>query len=383
MKNCITIGVYSHVEAYPPSLSAIHSLSPIYDTIFLICSNVFETHWQYPPNVILILVGNPSSIRDFEHQSIIKKVVHFLKFSNTIRRYMQESGIFLAYDPLPVLAYRLIAPFLRKKKIWYHNHDVIDALYLRKYSLSWLAWKSEKWIFPKLDIFSLPSIERKVYFPMDRLKGHFFFIPNFPSKHIYKDSAKLKQISDAVRILYQGSIGELHGLEEIICLLKQPVLGKQLILVLKGFVRDSYKAQLLDLAHKYDAGENILFIPPGSYQEVITNTRTCHIGIGIHKKTDIMNSTLGTASNKIYEYAACGLPVLLFDNLHFRKALGMRKWVFFTDTSRESLLQCIEMIIRDYTELSIAAVSDFQTELCFERYIGPVLDYIKVLEHRG
>ena len=78
---------------------------------------------------------------------------------------------------------------------------------------------------------------------------------------------------------------------------------------------------------------------------------TYHIGIGIHRKEDIMNKTLGTSSNKIYEYAAAGLPVLLYDNQQFRNYLGKYKWAFFTDCSKASLISALETMERNIQEL--------------------------------
>ena len=89
-----------------------------------------------------------------------------------------------------------------------------------------------------------------------------------------------------------------------------------------------------------------------------------------------MNKTLGTASNKIYEYAASGMPVLLYDNIHFRSILGNRNWAFFTDTQEKSLVKTLEEIIAQYQLLSSSAQKDFKAELCFEHYFQPLLKYL-------
>ena len=151
-------------------------------------------------------------------------------------------------------------------------------------------------------------------------------------------------------------------------LLKERIAGKDLILVLKGFIKPKYLELLKSIAAENNVSEKLLYIGPTDYREVIENGRTCHIGIGIHKKDDIMNKTLGTASNKIYEYAALGLPVILYDNEHFREILGKYEWAFFTDTSSGSLRNCLEKIITDYPRLSDLALSDFRKQLSFEQY---------------
>jgi glycosyltransferase involved in cell wall biosynthesis len=284
----------------------------------------------------------------------------------------------LIYDYLAILAYRMVYFLAPKPRIiWYHNHDVAEKQYIRKFSISWLSWKSEKWLFPKLQIFSLPSVERKNCFPMQLLQGRFFFLPNFPSGLIYKRNDLVNRYDDPVfKILFQGSIGPMHGLEEMIPLLSKKIGGKSLVLVLKGFISSEYLKQLKSIAFTYKVEDKLIYIGPGDYRGVIENGKTCHIGIGIHKKDDIMNRTLGTASNKIYEYAAMGLPVILYDNPHFREILGKFSWAFFTDTSEVSLKKCLEEIILNFPNLSKQASADFCSQLSFENYFSSLEKFI-------
>ena len=55
-------------------------------------------------------------------------------------------------------------------------------------------------MFKYLDLFSLPAIERKDYFPMNELKGQFFYIPNFPSKEFYSKYYKNKTILKSYKL---------------------------------------------------------------------------------------------------------------------------------------------------------------------------------------
>ena len=378
--NVLVIAIYSHPEYYPPTLNAITYLSRYYDAIYIVHRNITGFDWQYPDNVKLLHIGKLLPVREAEQRSILYKIRSFWSFSRllvkTIR--LQRAKTLLVYDCMPWLFYRLQKHRLPKDLfLWYHNHDVLEKQYIRKGSIAWQAWQSEQKIFSKLDIFSLPAVERQACFPMDQFRGKFFFLPNYPSKAVYGPYNKQpKEMHGPVRLLYQGSIGSLHGLEEIIPLLGNTVAGKSLELVLKGFISSEYKVELQQLALKHGVQDKLIFLPPTGYREVILNAQTCHIGIGIHRKQDIMNKTLGTASNKIYEYAASGMPVLLYDNEHFRATLGKRSWVFYTDTSDGSLLECLEQIITQYPGLSVAALRDFEGGLCFEHYFNPLLEYL-------
>ncbi|HEY4147657.1 MAG TPA: hypothetical protein VGM41_01945 [Chitinophagaceae bacterium] len=379
-KKTLVIAIYSHPEYYPPTLNAITYLSGYFDRIYIVHRNITAFDWEYPANVELLYAGALLPVGQAEQQSTQDKIKSFWQFSRLLSRIIRSSGAktLLVYDYLPWLAYRLIKPRMPKDLLlWYHNHDVAEKQYVKKGSISWWAWKSEQWVFPRLNIFSLPSVERQAFFPMNKFKGKFFFVPNYPSVAVYgANNKQAKSMTGPIRLLFQGSIGELHGLEEIIALLSSSIGGRPLELVLKGFISEEYKTRLRQLAEAHGVADKLVVLPLTGYKEVIKNAQTCHIGIGIHKKQDLMNKTLGTASNKIYEYAASGMPVLVYDNSHFRDTLGNRPWVFFTDTSAGSLLHCLEQIMDNYMQLSSSARKDFEEELCFEHYFTPLLEYL-------
>lgn len=370
-KNLLVV-IYSHPEYYPPTLSALENLSLMYRDIYVLHRNLHGFNWKYPENVHLIGTKKQYAPREVEVAGFLRKLGWYLAFSWKLLKSMKKykPDAMLIYDYLAILAYRMIYIFAPTPPIiWYHNHDVAEKQYIRRFTLSWLSWKSEKWLFPKLQIFSLPSLERKQCFPMQLLKGQFYFLPNFPSSGIYQKNKADNKFDDPVyKILFQGSIGPMHGLEELIPLLGEKIGGKELLLVLKGFISPKYLNELKSIAVNHRVENKLIYIGPTDYRLVIENGKTCHIGIGIHKKDDIMNKTLGTASNKIYEYAALGLPVILYDNDHFREILGKFEWAFFTDTSETSLKECLENIISDYPRLSAQASRDFTNQLSFEHY---------------
>jgi glycosyltransferase involved in cell wall biosynthesis len=380
-KKVLLIAIYSHPDYYPPTLNAVENLSSLYQEIYILHRNIPGLNWKYPVNVHLIGTKKQFSVQRVEKAGYFRKLIWYLAFSRklflTFKKYKPHA--FLITDYLSILAFRLVFPFIIKPQIlWYHNHDVAEEQYVKKYSMTWFSWKSEKWLFPKLDIFTLPALERKDRFPMNLFNGEFFFLPNFPSRLVYKsDIIENKYRDSTYRILFQGSIGPQHGLEELIPLLKEKILGKDLVLVLKGFISADYLSELRTIANLHKVAEKLFYVGPTDYRGVIENGRTCHIGIAIHKKTDIMNTTLGTASNKIYEYAALGLPVILFDNGHFREVLGQYKWAFFTNTEINSFRGCLMDIIRDYQSLSRAAFNDFYSKLSFEEYLEPVKEILQ------
>ncbi len=150
----------------------------------------------------------------------------------------------------------------------------------------------------------------------------------------------------------------------------------KLNLFLKGNIANEYKTKLIDCARLKGVEKQLSFFGITPYVEVPKLTQKAHIGLAIHMGTDVMNRTLGTASNKIYEYAAVGLPVLLYDNKHFREHCDEYEWAFFTDCSKTSLSKCISEILVDYPRLTKVAKSDFEKNLNFEYYFSQVKDHL-------
>jgi glycosyltransferase involved in cell wall biosynthesis len=382
LKKNLVIALYSPPDYYPPTLSAVEALSAEYENIYIIYRNYDGTFdWKYPGNVYLVPTGKRIGVREAEMAGINKKIRFFLQYSRKLISLIKTArpDTILLYDFMPVGAYRMARHFTKASRIlWYHNHDVGDESMLRKWSIGWLAWRSEKWIFPKLNIFSLPSIDRKKYFPMDLLKGKFFFLPNYPSLKVFSRFKNIqKPERNPLKIVFQGSISPMHGLEEIIALLNESVNGKGLQLILRGMIDEEYKKELIGLAGRHAVLDKLFILDPTSYGVVIEKSIGYHVGVGIYRRADIMNSTMATASNKIYEYAACGLPVLLYDNDQFRKNLGDCAWAFFTDCSQSSLLNVLEEIDSNFDALSTLAKRDFAERLNFEKYFKPLCDSLK------
>ncbi|MEJ7768323.1 MAG: glycosyltransferase [Chitinophagaceae bacterium] len=373
----LVVGIYFHPEAYPPTLNAVGELSDCFQNITIVHRNHMKGAWNFPGNVSVVPSGSLISSVDQENAPLHKKVWFFLQFTASLLRACRnhQPSVILVYDSLSLFAYHLIRPFLSLHKIWYHNHDVTENT-VRKFSISWFAARKESQAFKYLDIFSLPTDERLPNFPMADFKGSYFFIPNYPARSFYEPFYHPKKIGQPLRIVFQGSIGPFHGIEEIIPLLKETVNGYNMMLVLKGPCRDEYRKLCIELARKYEVSEKLVFKGVTSYAEVPVVSASCHIGIGILAKQDIMNKTLGTASNKLYEYAAVGLPVIYFNQENFNRYLSKYTWAFAVTLSSKEIKEKISLIIKSYEQLSVTAHQDFLTDLNFEKGFSQVKSFL-------
>lgn len=380
MKTKLLVATYSHPEFYPPTLNALRILSEKFDEI-IVLHRPFTEHFSLEiDNISLQPSGKNISVSEQESSSLIRKILFFLGFSYDFYKLIRihKPRMILVYDGIPILSLKLILPFIgTKPQIWYHNHDVYEEKYLKKYTISWLAYKSHKSVFRRINIFTLPAKERKVKFCLKHFSGQYFTIPNYPRKSSLSDDLISTPPQESIRIIFQGSIGTGHGIEEIIKILGVKINGKGLGLVLKGFVSDAYKNKLVKLAERNHVESRVTYFGISDYDSVRQLTVKCHIGIAIFTKDDFMNQTLGTASNKIYEYAACGLPIVYYSNRHFDQYLKNRKWAYGVDINSESLLEAIRFIDDNYLELSLNAKESIQSELNFEKAFEPVKKYVE------
>lgn len=375
----ILIIIYNPVDLFPPSINAVEQLAARGNSISLLTNELTaDTKWVFPENVTVTYNKNPAASKSRNRMigSLVCFATYYFKLKRILRK--QNFDLVLLYEPHAALAYKLLLKQESKKKhvLWYHNHDIYELSKLGKYTLAWFAAKAEQGLFPYLSLFTLPADERKAYFPMDQLKGRYFFLPNYPSVKLYSQFRNKQLVNDEVRLLYQGRISPGHGLEQLLELLPSTINNKRLTLHVKGTGDNAFIDKLKATALKLGVTRQLSFYELSSYLKVPELAVTCHIGIGIHTDNDIMHATLGTSSNKIYEYAAAGLPVLLFDNKHFREHLSKHAWAFFTDCSKDSLISCISEIMNDFQYLSVQAEKDFKTALNFENYFNPVMEYV-------
>lgn len=376
----ILITLYSHPGYYPPTLNLIRCTASRFDEVTILSRNFLQADWKFPANVKVIEVGPLMSIRESEQLPLHQKIYYFIQYSLALGRELSAKSYkwLVLCDPIPTLSFRILRPFLSKgTKVWYHNHDVSELKAHRLFSIGWFAYFSEKSIFGKLNLFTLPANERKVYFPIHKLRGKYAFLPNYPSFLHYSQYSRAQEFTKPIRILFQGSIGPGHGFEEILrtIAIHKEIKAWKLVMVGKG--EDDYLNQLNSLINDLGIADSFEwngFVP---YMDLPYITVSCQIGIGIYTGMDVMNQTVGTASNKIYEYAAMGLPVLVHDSPYWRNLLGKFDWCFFTDLSQESLTQTIHQITLDYSRYSQSAQSSFQNHLNFEKYFEQILPILE------
>jgi len=370
----VLVSIYIDPEFYPPTKNAIFELASNTEKVIVLTRNLFESNLgEYPENVRFVKVGRFMTVQESEKTSFVSKIWVFLLFWISYQRIVLTSKIdtVIFYDSIPLFIF-LIGIKLSKIAYWYHNHDMPDLRFIRKYSIGWFSAKYEHFAMNKIDYFSLPSMDRLVYYPNWTKKESFFYIPNFPSKSKF-ENLSLQNRFEKFTIIFQGHIGPGHGIEQFIKIMQKV---KDVKLLLVGPINENYQIELEELAKKYNSFDNLEILGRIPYDQLIKLSSMCHLGIAIYDGNDAVSKTVGTASNKIYEYLACGMPIILSEKEQFIKTLGFESFCFYHNNEIEKLSQIIEGVKLDFKQLSEKARSTFLEKYTFESSFSKVLNYL-------
>lgn len=372
---------YTHIEGYPPTFNALNLIAEQGHKVNVLARKDLDSSWNYNDNITLNFVGNYKNRFEFERTTKFNKIREFLKYVIRLKSLIKKDkpDFLIIYDNIPLMAFMLIRIFISKKiKIWYHNHDVHYLKDYKKYSLNYFAHFFEKKAFKHIDYFTLPAEERKKYFNLKKFEGFYSVVPNYPPLYLFKLNDDNKQLpTEEIKLIYPGSnISNKHGIEEIIAVLGTKYFEKKLTLTLIGNIREKYKQQLINIAKENKVEDYLFFKNRLPYPLMPNEIQKYQIGIAINKPMDITYQTGGTAANKTYEYAACGLPIILLDTPHYREHLQKFNWTFFTDLSIDSIVAQIREILKNYLKLSNYARKSFENDLNFEKVFNKTFEKI-------
>ncbi len=365
-KSRVLIVFYNDPERYPPTLNVIRALSVYYDEVVFIGRKFGQHYFDYPKNVSLKFSEGEKPNR----KGLLTKMSEYQKFFKIIVAEIRDNSptLILTQDGIALFVLYLVKKVTRMAAVhWHHVHDIFERGASRYFSIAHLSILFEAFAMRKVDFLSTPSMERLQYMSLSLFSGKTLFLPNYPSLSFLKGEKRGSLFTGkCLKLIYQGRLGRNHGFESLIDILGRRISGYGICMTLIGPIDESYKRELFELAGKRNKLKYLKILDPIPYSYLMKITEKHDIGLAIHRPTNIIYTTGGTASNKIYEYVACGMPVLLHDNIHYRKILGSRKWSFFTNLEKNNLINTLEDMVLKYQMASEAARADFCTSLNFE-----------------
>jgi len=385
MNNSCRIGVifYNNPDTYPPIVNGLRLLSQAGFVCDLVCRDDGE-RWgvSYPPkvNVQRVVTRGHSSWREY---------VGFV--ARVMRRASSTTSVFIGHDMHGLLPARLLATFYRRPLV-YHCHDFTDASRVLPLG-SRIVRAFEQRFARTADLVIVPDRERAAY--MKRalgLKKPPVVVANSPLTRPASSGAPLQVAlgergKSFERIVYrQGRIGAGHGIEATLRSIpawRSTSWG----FVVMGIGEPAYLEELTALAHSLRVEQQFVILPPVSYDRVLDFTPGADLGHALYEPVHINNLHMGTASNKVMEYMAAGLPLLVSNRSSLRALVEKYECGVTADESQpESIAIAINTLFEDEAgarRMAASASAAFDEVFSYGRQLAPVLDALLELAARA
>lgn len=307
--------IYSDPLHFPPTINAANILAEKGASVYLLGYDNTDNWSQQTDNRInFISLGN--------NLTGWRGVLQYLGSIRFLRRFLRKNNIqwLISYDAKSVWPSRMATKNSNTKWI-YHQHDFWEhptGLWGK------FLWNKERSLARYADYVSFPQQQRADYFKtVAHLKTDPLIIFNGPRKNWTDLAVKEDPVITELKkkfskiLIYQGGWSKYFALERLFNALA--ISNKRIALVVLGEerekgIRDHYKDYLLNLGISERVYLAEKYIP---YESVPGFTKYCDAAIGKLTGDDddapFNDRYLAGAANKITEYIACGLPVILQD----------------------------------------------------------------------
>lgn len=255
--------------------------------------------------------------------------------------------------------------------VLYHEHDTPDAPQTKFTQI--LHWTRKK-LSASAKIFVFPQQERAKKFLELVPAGKLQICHNMPLKNrAYVESKKKK--SNEFRLWYHGSlVPTLLPFEVLEALSKLP---KEVSLHFAGYEIlgfPDFLRRFFNRAEELGVESRVFFEGALSREPLYEKARSCDLGLSLFSRN--FREPMVGASNKPFDYMACGLPLLINDTHEWRdffETLGVAKKC--NPESGESIAQAIEEIRQSpelLQQMRETGVKKIESEWNYETQFAPI-----------
>jgi glycosyltransferase involved in cell wall biosynthesis len=387
MKPRLLITIYANPDHYPPTINAIAILRNHFE-VHVLCRNSGEPDSRWPSDVAVERLGSRASVRDKEGASSGAKIAEYLHFVVRTRSLIAQlkPALIYAYDAHAFVA----ALFARSRRqsisLILHMHELAETQGLPLTSMQRWVVKAASLGTKSADVVVFPEKFRALSWLKDAGDPRAaVIVPNCPARNSFPAPLDLERsIAErfaAREALYVGCASRENGHLEALRAMQS--LESDLSLRVIGDHTREFAETFSVLARELGAADRINFDGWLPREELIARASRASIGLSLHKPHSKNFEYLGSASNKLFEYAAMALPVVVPNSRSYRDFLGEARWVTYADVENPtSIARAISSILSDrarYIEMSLAARHAFETEFFYERAFAPALERIDQL----
>jgi glycosyltransferase involved in cell wall biosynthesis len=186
---------------------------------------------------------------------------------------------------------------------------------------------------------------------------------------------------ESITLFYRGSISDASAMQEIVT--SASLLNKNVNLKFVGFLTTSNAEKLTSWVEHLNISPHFSYLGTLSYKDLQAPTLLATVGFAVYKNASFDRVACVTACNKIYEYAACGVPVIVSNFPNYQEYLLNESWVRFVDPDDpHSIASAVSDILSDfdkYKEMCLAARQAFEEKYNYESAFSPLLAQIQKL----
>lgn len=302
--------------------------------------------------------------------SIFKKIKRLISKPIIARKYICDFNPDIIHaNDFDTLGLAFGAAKKCKAKLIYDSHEIFaenigisNNKLLSKYIIM-----REKYLVKKVDRMISVSNAAADYFKEKYSIKRPTVITNCPMRN----TLPLKEKSDVFEVVYQGLMVAGRGYEEFTLAGKFVPDGTRL--VLRGY--GTLEPKLKEMIKSEKVEEKVMFSEPVEVSQLVSAASSSHVGIVITKPVNL--NFLMSVSNKVFEYAAAGLPVIL-SNIPEHKYLNEKYnfGIVIDEVTPESIAGAVKELFEDsekYNQLALNA-KKMADEMVWENEAQKLLD---------
>lgn len=306
--------LYGNPDYYPPMINAAEVFQQQHIRQFLLCLDFNSAIWPQPP-----ITYPPSTqvvrLKPRVTNSFLKYVTFCVQ---TLRQSDRSADWLIAYNMHALVPARL-ATWLSGQRLAYHSHDYLEnsdahtlSTRLIKAFERLFARTADLVIVPDQARADLMARELNLSSPPVIVANAALHAPAQPSERLAAALAERGCHFDKV-VFRPGRVGRGHAIDSTIRSLPlwaNPHWG----FVVMGPCPAEDRQWLEQLAVEVGVADRFVILPAVSYTQVLEYASGADLGHGLYEPIHVNNRFITTASNKIMEYIAVGLPLLLSDS---------------------------------------------------------------------
>jgi glycosyltransferase involved in cell wall biosynthesis len=381
----VLVVMYGNPNYHPPTINAVRIMSELF-SVKIVCRNDAGPAADWPPAVAIERVGELISADDSFGASAWRKLSWYRGFVRRVDAAIVETrpALIYAYDPIGFAAsIEAISKEHREIPVVFHCHDTPELGRERIASLQYWIFRYALRHTRDAAFTIFPSKYRApIWLDSARDLRAPVIVPNgaalefYPSRDDWHALARTRW--ESKRVLYLGVMSPENGQPQALRALAS--LPDEVKLEVVGFSTAAFRDELGELATSLSLQSRVSISDWVPIAERVRRAEQAAVGLVLYRAVNPNWEHSGPSPNKLFEYAAWGLPVVVPDRKSFREFFADDEWVTYADPDDPaSIARAIQSVLADrdrFIAMSLAARAAHETKYNYERLFAPVLERI-------